>query len=149
MNQNQIPARVGSVHLIAVCGTGMGALASALKEMGLSVTGSDAGVYPPMSTFLAEKGIVVSEGFSGGNLAYGPDLVVVGNAVKKNNPEALRVLEMGLLYCSMPQAINHFMAENRQTVVVCGTHGKTTTASLAAWLLHAAGCDPSFMIGGV
>ncbi|MFP3981522.1 MAG: UDP-N-acetylmuramate:L-alanyl-gamma-D-glutamyl-meso-diaminopimelate ligase [Desulfobacterales bacterium] len=149
MNQNQIPQRVASVHLIAVCGTGMGALAAALKEMGLAVTGSDAGVYPPMSTFLEKRGIAVSDGFSEKNLAYGPDLVVVGNAVKKDNPEAVRMLEMGLPYCSMPQAINRFMAQNRRTVVITGTHGKTTTASMVAWLLQSAGCDPSFMIGGI
>ncbi len=149
MNQNKIPEHIDSVHLIAICGTAMGALAAALKEMGLSVTGSDAGVYPPMSTFLAERGIIVKEGFSGENLAHGPDLVIVGNAVRKDNPEALRMLEWGLPYCSMPQAVNRFMAEGRRAIVVCGTHGKTTTASIASWLLYEAGLDPSFLIGGI
>lgn len=127
----------------------MGALAAALKEIGLAVTGSDTAVYPPMSTFLAERGIAVNEGFSADNLAYAPDLVIVGNAVKKDNPEAIRMLETGLPFCSMPEAINLFLAEGRRTIVVCGTHGKTTTASIAAWLLYAAGCDPSFLIGGI
>ncbi|MFO7930799.1 MAG: Mur ligase domain-containing protein, partial [Desulfosalsimonas sp.] len=149
MDQNRIPANVGSVHLIAVCGTAMGALAAALKEMGLSVTGSDSGVYPPMSTFLKDRGICVTEGFSADNLSHGPDLVIVGNAVKKDNPEAVRVLETGLPFCSMPQAVNHFLARGSRSIVVTGTHGKTTTASIAAWLLYAAGCDPSFLIGGI
>ena len=148
-NPPAIPPGAVTVHLIAVCGTGMGALAAALKEMGYGVTGSDANVYPPMSTFLAERGIAVNQGFCASHLAYGPDLVIVGNAVKKDNPEAVYALEAGLPYCSMPQAVNHFLAGDRQTVVVCGTHGKTTTASMAAWLLASAGCDPSFMIGGI
>ncbi|MFP4571845.1 MAG: UDP-N-acetylmuramate:L-alanyl-gamma-D-glutamyl-meso-diaminopimelate ligase [Desulfobacterales bacterium] len=149
MDKNIIPEQVNSVHLIAVCGTAMGALAAALKQIGLFVTGSDAGVYPPMSTFLKDRGIVVNEGFSGDNLAYGPDLVIVGNAVKKDNPEAVYVFETGLPYCSMPQAINRFMARGRRTIVVTGTHGKTTTSSIAAWLLYKAGLEPSFLIGGI
>lgn len=146
---NQIPAEVASVHLIAACGTGMGALACLLKEMGLSVTGSDRNVYPPMSTYLADKGVMVAEGFDAGNVAHGPDLVVVGNAVKKDNPEVLKAFEMGLPYCSMPQAVNHFLVGSRQAVLVTGTHGKTTTAAMIAWLLHDAGYSPGFMIGGV
>ncbi|MFW5875015.1 MAG: UDP-N-acetylmuramate--L-alanine ligase, partial [bacterium] len=149
MNQNTIPELVNSVHLIAVCGTAMGALAAALKEMGLSVTGSDDGVYPPMSTFLAERGVHVNQGFFADNLAYGPDLVIVGNAVRKDNPEAIAMFEAGLPFCSMPQAINRFLARGKQTIVVCGTHGKTTTSSIAAWLLYEAGLDPSFLIGGI
>ncbi|MFW5931091.1 MAG: UDP-N-acetylmuramate:L-alanyl-gamma-D-glutamyl-meso-diaminopimelate ligase [Desulfosalsimonas sp.] len=149
MNQNTIPGHVKSVHMIAVCGTAMGALAAALKEMGLSVTGSDDGVYPPMSTFLQQRGVCVNRGFSGDNLAYGPDLVIVGNAVRKDNPEAVRMLEAGLPFCSMPRAINRFLADGKKTLVVCGTHGKTTTASMAAWLLYEAGLDPSFLIGGI
>ncbi len=149
MNYNFIPDDVRSVHLIAVCGTAMGALAAALKDMGFSVTGSDAGVYPPMSTYLADRGIAVTEGFSAKNLSHAPDLVVVGNAVKRDNPEAAAVFEMGLAFCSMPQAINHFLVGDRQAIVITGTHGKTTTASLLAWLLYDAGLDPSFMIGGI
>jgi len=146
---NQIPAEVASVHLIAACGTAMGALACLLKEMGLLVTGSDRNVYPPMSTYLADKGVMVAEGFDAANVAYGPDLVVVGNAVKKDNPEVLKAFEMGLAYCSMPQAVNHFLVGSRQAILVTGTHGKTTTAAMIAWLLHYAGYSPGFMIGGV
>ncbi len=145
---NQIPEGVRSVHLIAACGTGMGALACLLKTKGLTVTGSDQNVYPPMSTYLADKGVRLIEGFDGANLAYGPDLVVVGNAVKKDNPEVLKAFEMGLSYCSMPQAVNHFLEESRQAILVAGTHGKTTTAAMIAWILEYAGLSPAFMIGG-
>lgn len=146
---HRIPRRVESVHLIAVCGTAMGALAAMLQEMGLSVTGSDRNVYPPMSTFLAARGIRVQEGYAPEHLARRPDLVVVGNAVSRDNPEVEAMLRLGLPYCSMPEALNHFAAAGKQTLLVAGTHGKTTTASLLAWLLHAAGVDPSYMIGGI
>ena len=149
MDPNRIPDRISSVHLIAACGTGMGALACMLKEMGFVVTGSDANVYPPMSTYLAARGIEISTGFSGGNLAHGPDLVVVGNAVRKDNPEVLAMQEMKLPFCSMPQALNRFVVKDRKILLVSGTHGKTTTASMLAWILQAAGYDPSFMIGGI
>ena len=145
---NQIPSDIQSVHLIAACGTGMGALACLLKDLGMTVTGSDHNVYPPMSTYLESKGIVLSEGFSAANIAYGPDLIVVGNAVKKDNPEAVRAFEMALNYCSMPQAVNHFLVGRRRAILVAGTHGKTTTAAMIAWLLHYAGLSPSFLIGG-
>jgi len=145
---NHIPPDARSVHLIAACGTGMGALAAMLKDMGLAVTGSDQNVYPPMSTYLESRGVRLSDGFDAANLAYRPDLVVVGNAVKKDNPEARKAFEMGLAYCSMPQAVNHFLVGSRQAILVAGTHGKTTTAAMIAWLLHYAGLSPSFMIGG-
>lgn len=146
---NQIPESVRTVHLIAVCGTGMGALACMLKDLGYTVTGSDANVYPPMSTFLLGKGITIFEGFEAQNLAYGPDLVVVGNAVRKDNPEAVRLGEMGLNFCSMPQALNRFVVGKKKALLVTGTHGKTTTSSMLAWILYVAGLDPSFMIGGI
>ncbi|MFO7838036.1 MAG: Mur ligase family protein [Desulfosalsimonadaceae bacterium] len=146
---NHIPPRVESVHLIAACGTAMGALACMLKEMGIAVTGSDHNVYPPMSTYLEGRGIPVAEGFDASNVAYGPDLVVVGNAVKRDNPEVQRAREMGLAYCSLPQAVNRFLTGSREAVLVLGTHGKTTTAAMIAWLLEYAGLSPGFMIGGV
>lgn len=146
---NIIPENVRTVHLIAACGTAMAALACILKELGCHVTGSDRNVYPPMSDLLADRGIAIASGFSGDNLAYGPDLVVVGNAVTRNNPEAETVAEMHLPYCSMPQAVNHFAAARRDILMVCGTHGKTTTSSILTGILHAAGLDPSFIIGGV
>jgi UDP-N-acetylmuramate: L-alanyl-gamma-D-glutamyl-meso-diaminopimelate ligase len=146
---NQISDNVRTVHLIAICGTAMGALACMLKELGLDVTGSDQNVYPPMSTFLAEKGIQIFAGFNASNIAYKPDLVVVGNAVRKDNPEVLYMNEVGMDYCSMPQALNHFVVKDRKALVVAGTHGKTTTSSILAWILQKAGLDPSFMIGGI
>ncbi len=146
---NRIPDNVRRVHLIAACGTAMAALACMLKEMGYAVTGSDRNVYPPMSDLLADRGIAVGSGYSGENLAYGPDLVVVGNAVSRDNPEARKLAEMGLCYCSLPQAVNHFAAAKKQVLMVCGTHGKTTTSSILAGILHSAGLDPSFVIGGV
>ncbi|MBN1932510.1 MAG: UDP-N-acetylmuramate:L-alanyl-gamma-D-glutamyl-meso-diaminopimelate ligase [Desulfobacterales bacterium] len=149
LNNNQIPGNVKSIHLIAVCGTAMGALAGVLKDMGYTVTGSDQGVYPPMSTFLTQKGIQVSNGFDTENVSHGPDLIIVGNAVRRDNPEAQKMLQMQLNYCSMPQAINHFMANGKKPLLVTGTHGKTTTASILAWILHEAGLDPGFMIGGI
>ena len=144
-----IPPHIESVHLIAVCGTAMGALAAMLKEMGTNVTGSDRNVYPPMSTFLEQRGIRIMEGFTPEHLAYRPDLVVVGNAVSRDNPEVEAMGRMGLSYCSMPEALNHFAAAGKDTLLVAGTHGKTTTSSLLAWLLYAAGLDPTYMIGGI
>ena len=149
MDQNRIPEHVRGIHLIAVCGTGMGALACMLKDLGYAVTGSDQHVYPPMSTFLKEKGIFLSHGFRPENLAYGPDLVVVGNAVSKDNPEVVEMRRTGLFFCSMPQAVNAFAGRGKQTILVTGTHGKTTTSALIAWLLHEAGMGASFVIGGI
>lgn len=152
--KNKIPSDVKKIHLIAICGTGMGALACMLKESGYDVTGSDQNVYPPVSTFLANMGIKVSDGFDEKNIKYRPDLVVVGNAVSKDNPEVKTMLNMGICFCSMPQALNRFVADNKKTLVVTGTHGKTTTSSILAWILYEAGkkekkWDPSFMIGGI
>jgi UDP-N-acetylmuramate: L-alanyl-gamma-D-glutamyl-meso-diaminopimelate ligase len=149
MTRNIIPADVRRVHLIAVCGTAMGALACMLKDLGLEVTGSDQKIYPPMSRFLAERGVRMYDGFRPENLADRPDLVVVGNAVPRANPEAAELERLGLPFCSMPQAVNHFVAAGKRTLMVVGTHGKTTTSSLLAWMLHAAGRDPSFVIGGI
>jgi UDP-N-acetylmuramate: L-alanyl-gamma-D-glutamyl-meso-diaminopimelate ligase len=146
---NHIPPHVRKVHFTAVCGTGMGALACMLKEIGLEVTGSDHKVYPPMSTFLAGKGVCVSDGFEAAHIPPDTDLVVIGNAVGRDNPEVLAAADRRLCYCSMPQALNHFAAKGKKIVLVTGTHGKTTTAALAAWVLHHAGYDPSFMIGGI
>ena len=149
MTKNQICGNVRKIHLTAVCGTGMGALACMLRDLGFEVTGSDQKVYPPMSTFLAQKGIRIMDGFREENIAYGPDLVVIGNVVTRDNPEAGMVQRMGLPFCSMPQALNHFVAHGKKTLLVSGTHGKTTTSSILAWMLHEAGYDPTFMIGGI
>ncbi|MFO7555881.1 MAG: UDP-N-acetylmuramate:L-alanyl-gamma-D-glutamyl-meso-diaminopimelate ligase [Desulfobacterales bacterium] len=149
LKKNRISNHVKSIHMIAACGTGMGALASILKDMGFKVTGSDQKVYPPMSDFLSGKGIEITEGFSEKNVAYGPDLVIVGNAVSKDNPEVVGMYQMGLEFCSMPQAVNHFVASGKKPLVVTGTHGKTTTASILAWVLYESGLDPTYMIGGI
>jgi UDP-N-acetylmuramate: L-alanyl-gamma-D-glutamyl-meso-diaminopimelate ligase len=146
---NRIPEKVESIHLIAVCGTAMGALACVLKDMGYRVTGSDSNIYPPMSRFLEEKGISVIAGFDPSNLSHRPDLVVVGNAVSRDNAEVIATGEMALCYCSMPQAVNRFAAAGKRQVLVAGTHGKTTTSAMLAWILFSAGRDPSFIIGGI
>jgi len=149
MQKNIIPEAVQTIHLIAVCGTGMGALACMLRDLGYEITGSDQKIYPPMSHFLAQKGIKMNDGFRTENVSYGPDLVVVGNAVTKDNPEVREMHRRGLYFCSMPQALNRFVATGKQTLLVSGTHGKTTTCSILAWMLYEAGYDPSFMIGGL
>jgi UDP-N-acetylmuramate: L-alanyl-gamma-D-glutamyl-meso-diaminopimelate ligase len=149
MRNNRIPNPVRTIHLTAVCGTGMAALAAMLKDSGYAVTGSDHNVYPPMSDFLAHKGIPVAAGYRAENLDHRPDLVVMGNAISRDNPEAVRSAELGLCFCSMPQALNRLVAAGKDPVVITGTHGKTTTAALTAWLLVKAGLDPTFMVGGI
>ena len=143
------PSMIRHIHLIAACGTGMGALACMLKEMGYMVSGSDEHVYPPISDFLADRGIPLFNGYRADNLSHRPDLVVVGNAVSRINPEVQAMLDLNLPYCSMPEAINRFAAEGKQQIVVTGTHGKTTTSSFIAWLLHCADLDPAYLIGGI
>ena len=137
------------IHLVAVCGTGMGALAVMLKSLGHRITGSDENVYPPMSTVLAEQQIPVFKGFSAANLEPQPDLVVIGNAVSRGNPEAEAVLDRKLRYASMPETLKSFFLWDRKPVVVAGTHGKTTTTAMLAWVLTEAGLDPSYIVGGV
>jgi len=137
------------VHLLGICGTGMAALAGILKELGHTVTGSDEHVYPPMSTFLEGLGIPIQNGFRLENLEPVPDFVVVGNVIRRENPEAQAVLEQDLPSLSLPEALNRFLVGNRQSIVVTGTHGKTTTTALIAWLLQATGRDPGFMVGGI
>ncbi len=140
---------IQKIHLIAACGTGMGTLACGLKEMGYTVTGSDQNVYPPMSDFLKEKGIELFQGYDPSHLDHSPDLVIIGNAVTRQNIEAQAVLTSGIPYVSMPQAVNQFIAKDKKIILVTGTHGKTTTASIMAHILYSAGMDPSFLIGGI
>jgi len=137
------------IHLIGICGTGMGSLAGLLRDVGHQVQGSDENVYPPMSTMLRAKGIVLMEGYKASNLQPAPDLVVVGNIASRGNPEAQEVLERGLEHLSMPQALARFFLSSRHSIVVAGTHGKTTTTAMIARMLLAAGSDPSFLVGGV
>jgi len=127
----------------------MGTLACALKEMGYSVTGSDKNIYPPMSDFLNKKGIRLFSGYDVNNLEHAPDLVIIGNAVTKDNVEAKAVLQKGLPYLSMPRAVNKFIAKDKKIILITGTHGKTTVSSIMAHILYTAGMDPSFMIGGI
>jgi UDP-N-acetylmuramate: L-alanyl-gamma-D-glutamyl-meso-diaminopimelate ligase len=138
-----------SVHLIAACGVGMASLAGMLKEKGFRVTGSDANVYPPMSTQLSALGIRLRTPYAPGNIPEDADLVVVGNAVTRDNPEAREAARRGLRTLSMPQAVADLFLEGKESIVVAGTHGKTTTTSLLAWSLFVLGADPSFLVGGV
>ena len=138
------------VHLVAVCGTAMGSLACMLADRGFRVTGSDTDAYPPMSDQLRAAGIEVQKGFSAEHvLTERPDLVVIGNAVRRENPEARAAIDGGLPYVSFCDAIHHFFLRGKHCVVITGTHGKTTTTSIVAWMLTHAGRDPSALIGGV
>lgn len=137
------------IHLIAICGTAMGTLAGMLKAKGFQVSGSDDNVYPPMSTQLEKWGIQIQKGFSAENLNPKPDLVIVGNAVSKTNPEVVALLDSGIEYISLPQALARFFLEGKKTLVAAGTHGKTTTTSLLSWVLYDCGLDPSFLVGGI
>jgi UDP-N-acetylmuramate: L-alanyl-gamma-D-glutamyl-meso-diaminopimelate ligase len=139
----------GRVHLIAICGVGMASLAGLLQSRGYRVTGSDQNVYPPMSTYLDELGIKVFSGYAASHVEDRPDVVVIGNAISKDNPEAKFVLEREIPYLSLPQALSRFLIADKRSIVIAGTHGKTTTASLMAWVLTQAEMDPSFFIGGI
>ena len=127
----------------------MASAAAAMKDKGFDVTGSDQNVYPPMSTFLENKGITCMSGYSESNLDRKPDLVVVGNAISRGNPEAERVLEEKMRYCSLPELLKEYFIRGKRSLVVSGTHGKTTTTSLLAWVLEHSGLNPSFLIGGI
>ena len=140
---------IRTIHLMGICGTGMGTLATMLQETGYLVQGSDENVYPPMSTFLTARDISIKEGYRPENLVPPPDLVVVGNVIRRDNPEAVATLERGLNYCSMPQALHRFFLNSSQSVVAAGTHGKTTTAALLVWLLTVAKMDPGCLVGGL
>ncbi|MGH7595509.1 MAG: UDP-N-acetylmuramate:L-alanyl-gamma-D-glutamyl-meso-diaminopimelate ligase [bacterium] len=137
------------IHLIGICGTGMAALAGMLKQRGHRLTGSDLNVYPPMSTFLEQLQIPVYQGFDQAHLQPPPDAVIVGNAISRGNPEVEYVLNEGLRYFSLPEALKEFFIRGKYSCVVAGTHGKTTTSSLLAWTLESAGLDPSLFIGGI
>ena len=140
---------VRSVHFVGICGTAMASAAAALRQKGVTVTGSDQNVYPPMSTFLAERKIDVISGYAEQNLAHRPDLVVIGNAISRGNPEAEYVLDHKLPYCSLPELLKHFFIRGKRSLVVAGTHGKTTTTSLLTWVFEHNGLNPSFLIGGI
>ena len=137
------------IHLIGICGTAMASLAGMLRQRGFRVTGSDAAAYPPMSDFLAGLGIPVAQPFDARNLQPTPDLVVVGNAISRGNPELEQVLDQRIPFCSLPQLLHDEFLRGKEVLVVAGTHGKTTTTSMLAWIFHTAGMQPSFLIGGI
>ena len=137
------------IHFLGICGTAMGAVAAALRDRGFTVTGSDENVYEPMKSFLAEKGIAIREGYRPENIPADADVIVVGNTIKRGNPEVEAVLNRKLYYLSLPETLKEFFLRGRHNLVVTGTHGKTTTTSLLAWILECAGFSPSYMIGGI
>ncbi|MBT8399769.1 MAG: UDP-N-acetylmuramate:L-alanyl-gamma-D-glutamyl-meso-diaminopimelate ligase [Rhodothermia bacterium] len=139
-----------TIYLIGICGTGMGSLAGLLREAGHEVSGSDAATYPPMSTRLEEMGVPVIEGFDASNFREPfPDLVVVGNACTPTHPEASRARDLRLAQASLPEALAHFFLRHRRSLVIAGTHGKTTTTGMLIHLLRESGHDPGFLVGGV
>ena len=137
------------IHLIGICGTAMASLAGMLKQRDFRVTGSDAAAYPPMSDFLDDLGIPVAQPFDARHLDPAPDLVVVGNAISRGNPELEQVLDQRIPFCSLPQLLHDEFLRGKEVLVVAGTHGKTTTTSMLAWIFHTAGMQPSFLIGGI
>src|SRR5580692_7285702 len=137
------------IHLIGICGTAMASLAGMLKHRGFQVTGSDAAAYPPMSDFLRDLGIPVAQPFDAKNLDPRPDLVVVGNAMSRGNVELEHLLDQRIPFCSLPQLLHDEFLVGKEVLVVAGTHGKTTTTSMLAWIFYSAGMQPSFLIGGI
>ena len=144
-----IPEHIRGVYLVSICGTGMGSLAGLLKQSGYDVTGSDQHVYPPMSTRLQQEGIPVHQGFDKQHLVPAPDLVIIGNACTPTHEEATYAREHQLAQLSFPEALSHFFLQHRRSLVVAGTHGKTTTTGMLIHLFQEAGLDPGFLVGGV
>jgi UDP-N-acetylmuramate: L-alanyl-gamma-D-glutamyl-meso-diaminopimelate ligase len=136
-------------HFLGICGTAMGSVAAALSERGFTVTGSDENIYPPMSTFLEERKIALFSGYRAENIPAKADVVVIGNAIKRGNPEAEAVLNRKLFYLSLPEVLKNYFLLGRHNLVVTGTHGKTTTTALLAWVMECAKHRPSYMIGGI
>jgi UDP-N-acetylmuramate: L-alanyl-gamma-D-glutamyl-meso-diaminopimelate ligase len=137
------------LHILGICGTFMGGIALLARALGHRVTGSDANVYPPMSTQLESAGIALMEGYDASHLEPAPDVVVVGNALRRGIPAIESMLDRGLRYCSGPEWLKDNLLRDRWVLAVAGTHGKTTTASMLAWVLESAGLAPGFLIGGV
>ena len=137
------------IHLIGVCGTAMATLAAMLKQRGFDVQGSDQAVYPPMSEFLAAEGIRAFDGYRAEQITGDLSLVIVGNAISRGNPELEEVLARKIRYCSLPEAIREHFLWGARSIVIAGTHGKTTTTSLTGWVLTSAGADPTVLVGGI
>ncbi len=142
------PKKIKTIYMLAICGTGMASLAGLLKQAHYEVTGSDTNIYPPMSTLLEKVGIAIKPGYRKENITRDIDLVIIGNAVSKTNEEVMAVQALGLDYISLPQALARFFLEGKKSLVVTGTHGKTTTAALLSWVFQSAGQHPGFMVGG-
>lgn len=150
MTTNFFPDKICKIYLMGICGTGMGSLAGLLKERGFDVCGSDANVYPPMSDELAKQDIPIFAPYSADNLANArPDLVIVGNVIPRVNVEAQYLIANKIPQVSMPQSINRFFLQDKEVIVLSGTHGKTTTTALMAFLLNRLKLDPSYLVGGV
>lgn len=137
------------IHILGICGTFMGGLALIARELGYKVSGSDQNVYPPMSTQLEQQGIQLMNGYKAENLDCKPDLVVIGNAMSRGNAEVEAVLNRGLKYISGPQWLSEHVLQDKWVLGVAGTHGKTTTSSMLAWVLEYQGFKPGFLIGGI
>jgi len=136
-------------HFIGICGTAMGSVAAALRERGLKISGSDDSVYPPMSIFLEEHGIKLHQGYRADNIPADADVVVIGNAMKRGNPEVEAVLNRKLFYLSLPEVLKNYFLRGKHNLVVTGTHGKTTTTSLLTWIMEKGGRKPGYLIGGI
>jgi len=136
-------------HFLGICGTAMASVAAALQERGFKVSGSDENVYPPMSTFLQKKGITLKQGYRAENVPVDADVVVIGNVMKRGNPEVEAVLNRKLFYLSLPEVLKNYFLRGRHNLVVTGTHGKTTTTALLAWIMEKAGRKPGYLIGGI
>jgi len=142
-------AKQKHIHVIGIAGSAMAPLAGMLREHGFRVTGSDAGVYPPASTLLDSLGIAYNSSFEASNLTPTPDLVIVGNIIARGNPELEEVLERKIPYRSMPEILEEVFLPGKHSIVVSGTHGKTTTTAMLAWIFHSAGKQPTFLVGGI
>ncbi|MFP5520751.1 MAG: UDP-N-acetylmuramate:L-alanyl-gamma-D-glutamyl-meso-diaminopimelate ligase [Bdellovibrionia bacterium] len=150
MNQNLNDLKPGShIHLMGICGTAMASLAGLLKDRGFKVTGSDSNPYPPMSTQIESLGIKIMKGYSAKNLEAHPDFVIVGNVISANNEEAQELVRLGIPYTSLPKAMGEVIIGARESIVISGTHGKTTTTSMMAWVAEKQGVKPGFLIGGI
>jgi UDP-N-acetylmuramate: L-alanyl-gamma-D-glutamyl-meso-diaminopimelate ligase len=136
-------------HFLGICGTAMGSVAAALRDRGFTVSGSDENIFPPMSDFLQHKGIPFSDPYRAENIPENAEVVVIGNAIKRGNPEVEAVLARKLYYLSLPEVLKHFFLRGRHNLVVTGTHGKTTTTALLAWIFTVADLDPGYVIGGI
>jgi UDP-N-acetylmuramate: L-alanyl-gamma-D-glutamyl-meso-diaminopimelate ligase len=138
-----------SFHFLGICGTAMGSVAAALRDRGFQVTGSDENVYPPISIFLEKKGIAIKAGYRAENIPRDADVVIIGNAMKRRNPEVEAVLNRKLFYLSLPEVLKSYFLRGKHNLVITGTHGKTTTTALLAWIMEKGGRKPGFLIGGI